>query len=497
MIAAVLLATNTGSQAVDTLSPSNLVTLRGHKASIKKLAWTPGGRLISGDSEGNVFVWDPTKKNDLHHYQAGVGFIRSLDTFDSGRRYMVCVNSALLVGSVATGRQTEKMSERSGATFNRSAASSPNGKIVSVIVTGPSIIHYSTTTGKQLGEITPPGEAGSLCYARDGRLVVGSDSGREVWVYDPDKAKPAFTIPLSVGRCEDIKVSPDGKWLAAIGHYAAEVFQMRARPEPQKLEVGDKGIEALAWSADSELVVTAGANGLVQFWERRSGRLKKQLQLEIGQSTALAFSPDGRWLAIGAGDYVDMSKSPPRQEIDDKSIRLVEFQSSRKGGVTPQPTPGPEANGEVVTKLRTLQQQFDAAAARTGADAHKQLLASARKAYVMKLETEAAQAAKSGNLDLAVAIRDEKLEAQKSTQLLPLPLQTPDRLKRLREEYSKQLDSLIKNRLEALQPLFDKYDQALAAYQDDLTRHKRLDDALQIKERRERLAKERKGDVGL
>lgn len=479
--------------AVETLVADKLVMLVGHNHAVKKLAWSPSGRLISGDSDGNVFVWDPTKKSDLHHFKAGFGFIRSLETFDGAKRYVVTVNSGVIIGSIATGRQIEKMSEQSGGAFNYCAATTPDGKTVSVIVNGPTIVHYSSNSGKATGVVSPPSPASSICYTQDGRMIAGASSGREVWVFEPGKSKPSFTIPLSVGRCEDIRVSPDGRWLAAIGSYSAQVLQIKAGADPQKLEVGDKNLEALAWSADSEFVITAGAGGLVQFWERRSGKLKKQLQLGVGQSSALACSPDGQWLAIGGGDYVDMTKAPPRQEIDDKSIRLLELPVPAKIKLASTMPKGATAT-EVAIRLRTLQQQFDSAVARAGGDVYRLQLQTLRKGYLTKLESEGAQAAKAGKLELAVALRDEKSQAQKAPVLPTLSPNVAPEVQKLRADYDAQIQASGKSRMTSLQPLFDRFDQALGAYQDELTKRQLLEDALQVKERREKLAEERKAD---
>ena len=479
--------------AVENLSSDKIVQLQGHQAAVKKLVWSPSGRLISADSDAYIFVWEPGKKRPIDNYKAGYNFVRSLEVFDSGRRYLACMNTELIIGSVGSGRQIEKISEQSGGAFNRQAAASPDGKIISAIITGPSITQYSASNGKVVGQITPPQPAASICYTRDGRLVVGADSGQQVWVYEPGETKPSFSVPISVGRCEDVKLSPDGRWLAAIGTFAAQISQLKASADPQRLEVGDKNLEALAWSPDSEWVVTAGATGLVQFWERRSGKLKKQLQLGMGQSSALAFSPDGHWLSIGSGDYVDMTKAPPRQTIDDKSIRLLEMSPPDKATIASVAKAG-AATTEVAIRLRTLQQQFEAAVLRTGGEAYKRQLIAARQNYAAKLESESSLAAKAGNLDLAVAIRDEKAQVQKQGNLPVMPTTSPQEIKLLRDGFNAQLQSISKARMAELQPLFDKFDQMLSSYQDDLTKRQRLEEALTVKDRRDKLAIERAGE---
>ncbi len=115
--------------AVENLPSDKIVQLQGHQAAVKKLVWSPSGRLISADSDAYIFVWEPGKKRPIDNYKAGYNFVRSLEVFDSGRRYLACMNTELIIGSVGSGRQIEKISEQSGGAFNRQAAASPDGTV--------------------------------------------------------------------------------------------------------------------------------------------------------------------------------------------------------------------------------------------------------------------------------------------------------------------------------------------------------------------------------
>lgn len=60
------------------------------------------------------------------------------------------------------------------------------------------------------------------------------------------------------------------------------------------------GVLALAWSPDSSLLAVGGQDGEVTLWERSTER-RRRLRLD-GWVGACSFSPDGRYLGIGAGN---------------------------------------------------------------------------------------------------------------------------------------------------------------------------------------------------
>lgn len=62
------------------------------------------------------------------------------------------------------------------------------------------------------------------------------------------------------------------------------------------------GINAVAFSPDGSYVASGAADSLIRIWNARIGELLRTLEGHEGEVTTLAISPDGQWLASGAGD---------------------------------------------------------------------------------------------------------------------------------------------------------------------------------------------------
>src|SRR5262249_51512799 len=111
--------------------------------------------------------------------------------------------------------------------------------------------------------------------------------------------------------------SPDGKWVAAGSELGT--LELRNAPSGKKLACCVKAYEsdkvrpfsefnarytrlnALAWSPDSKLLATAGADRSVRLWQppelKQIGKF-----MFTGEVSSVAWSPDGKMLAAGGED---------------------------------------------------------------------------------------------------------------------------------------------------------------------------------------------------
>jgi WD40 repeat protein len=134
--------------------------------------------------------------------------------------------------------------------------------------------------------------------------------------------------------------SADGAWLAAASGERSLIFHRlpaatsdrtqtngRAEPEPARYALNDPRrllghngtVTGVTFAPDGQLIATAGVDGTVRLWNSRGGNIDKSMPdvvlRDIPQSTALAYSPDGTTLAIGARDSIRLWNTRDGVEI--------------------------------------------------------------------------------------------------------------------------------------------------------------------------------------
>jgi WD40 repeat protein len=215
-----------------------------------------------------------------------------------------------------------------GGTFSGSVVVSGNGRR-SVVGNTNMVTVRDTETGKAIQTLKPPvgfstlisSAAPSVSLSGDGKLLAQGGSERNgkstvlIWDVDKNERVAEFTVDQRGGMFPVL--SFDGKLLATRGASttsppgakeddarAIRVWDVEAkkelflaRPSPDTHEIA-----ACSFSPDRALLAAGCANGPIDLWDVKTGKLKATLLGRTGQGHRIAFSIDGRTLATAAAD---------------------------------------------------------------------------------------------------------------------------------------------------------------------------------------------------
>jgi RNA polymerase sigma factor (sigma-70 family) len=206
---------------------------------------------------------------------------------------------------MATGKPLRAFGELPG--FLRIAALSPNAKLLATVA------HHSATQNDRLvlwdvasGTIqrsleTPDPNVSAIAFSPDGKTLA-SASAQAIRFWDLESGTEVRHYPAQQDHWGRLTFSPDGGLLALGSHEHISLWDTKTGKELQRWSAHPdaqfKGIGALVFSPDgTQLASTGVISDTVRLWDVATGKRVREF---VGKHIAsLAFSPNGKFLAAG------------------------------------------------------------------------------------------------------------------------------------------------------------------------------------------------------
>ncbi len=240
-------------------------SLRAHRSSVMRLAFARDGRLATASDGGLAKVWH----------------------MDSGQALLALNAHAYTIGGLAFSPDGKHLATASGGTVK--VWDAHRGQETRVLRTATEKLDDSLICHA------------SLSVDPDNRHIAVVDGDRlSVWDMDSGQRVPTLGCDATAAA-----FSPDGKHVAcasAAGWLSSAMMTIRDMPtgrneRTQKLNGAGGHNDRMIFSPDGNLLA-GGFGTSVRVWDVATGREQTRLKGKQTNSIALAFSPDGRRLAI-------------------------------------------------------------------------------------------------------------------------------------------------------------------------------------------------------
>ena len=162
---------------------------------------------------------------------------------------------------------------------------------------------WDTVTGLSLHRLGNGTQiVGAISAAPDGKQLAWSVA-EEIFLHDVAQRKTTGTIGDHDGNVRLVQYSPNGQMLAAVtDNRSVYVWQLPEAKLVHRIDRVPNEISAIAFSPNSRLIAAADSRGEIRIVAASNGgEIAKFFGLKEGDGIrALAYSPDGHWLA-GSG----------------------------------------------------------------------------------------------------------------------------------------------------------------------------------------------------
>jgi len=310
-------------------SPKLLHTLEGNTTEYQQgLAFSPDGEILATSGQNNtVKLWD---KNGV--------LLTILDHTDAVRSLRFSPDGEMLVSGSEDG--TIRLWKKNGAfwasvklqrTFQGHSAGvwdlefSPDGEIFASASMDKTVKLWPSNapSAEELQPLrTLKGHAstvGGLDFSPDGQIIVTVSADRTIKFWSKD-GKELRTFAGHSGGVWDMDLSSDGTFIASLGIGKAVKLWQPKNIFQLPLQGHDAAIYGTAFAPDGKIVATASIDGTVKLWRHGTllmsgnpptqvptdGTLLKTLQEGKGGLWAVAFSPDGKVIAVGGETTVKL-----------------------------------------------------------------------------------------------------------------------------------------------------------------------------------------------
>lgn len=279
--------------------------LEGHPWIVACLAVSPdgkwlasGGRFVNGWGSGQTtqFIWNPVTHQRVHDFPMDMGSVKSLRFTPDGTRLMSVAAAKARFFRTGTWEETgPQVPAAFAALANQkpwvAAVNPPDGRIVI----------YDTGTGQEIHRLPVDGAACAFLPDDLSLAVMGERGGVKVIALDGDNQVRDYPTPR---RLNAIAVSPDGRWLGAVGGPDPMVWDLTL-PQgnaPRRLSGHRLDVKGLTFSPDSQHLVTVGSDRTIRYWNVEDGQPIGNMRGHRDEVWCVGFDPQNRWLVTGGKD---------------------------------------------------------------------------------------------------------------------------------------------------------------------------------------------------
>lgn len=262
-----------------------------------------GSKLVAGYAGGQIAIWDMAtgiKEAEWHGHDSR---IRGVIPFADGRRFATGeVAGVIRVWSLD---DHSMLRELRGIESDMITLSSDGANTLVGTDRTYGVRIWNADTGALVQSI-PLGKAplGDARFSRDGKLIAAGDFQANVRVFDVASMQVLAYWHYGQATSRAVAFGPlDGQFAAAVGRHIY-LYGDNGVTQRYILKGHLASILAIAFSPDGRFLASGDGDGDVRIWDTATGLGLAELPGHVEECTCVHFSEDGRYLATSGRDQV-------------------------------------------------------------------------------------------------------------------------------------------------------------------------------------------------